>query len=877
MYKLITTMRNSLLAVLLFSINLLNAQISGDVYKYIHLNQEDKQEYKKHRTDWIEEMHKTPPNMNWRVLEGFNQLARLENYSKTIEYYRSQGKTGKDQMLEIQVGSTGLKGRWIEKGSDNQSGRMHTADIDFEDELIYAASSGGNIWRGTLQGKNWSCLNNGMQINDIQDVRVVRFGQTKRIIVTGNSPAAVWFTDDEGLNWERAKGLDSPANWGFTRRGVMTYGTNEYYILVQEWDYTLWKSMLAVYRSTDYGSSFTDVVKSHLSVSNCDIWTPRYKQDGVYFVHLDTLSKIENGIITKIDNISINHLYSTISEVLLDGITVNDKVLLYQLFRANNVDSSFVYRTDNHKDWTHIGSVNAKSFMRNSFSVSSENPDLLFLGGVDLWLSENNAKSWRRFNHWWEYYASPHNILHADICGVSWFKSPTGDIMYLISTDGGTYVSKDNITTVENLSLKGLNVSQYYSGYTYRNKPGIMYLGSQDQGFQRSLEDSGGVLSFEQTISGDYGHLVSSDGGDHLWTVYPGFVMLYTNLHEATPVGYSWSFNTLASGWYWMPPLMADLDNPQVVYMASGTPKSSNNKNSLIWKVSFNGEKLVYDTLAYNFGNDDNRRVSSIANTKADKNYFYALSGDGSFFKSSDKGITWSENPVFNGPGAHYFYGNSIALSEITFGKIFVGGNGYSNPGAYVTTDNGETWTAIDNGLPATLIYKLALTPDDKYLFAATAAGPFVYIVEDDKWYDLSTPESPDQTFWSVEYVPEIKTARFVTYGRGAWDFKIETYTSVNKGINIETAKPEIRVFPNPLQDYGTVEITLNKSAEGTLKIYDLEGRMIMNLFSGALEQGTTQFSFDRFSGNVHLFSGTYFAVFMSKGLAYLTKFNINE
>lgn len=870
-------MRKSSLILLLISINLLNAQISEDVYKYIHLNQEDKKEYKRHREDWIEEMHKTPPYMDWRVIEGFNKLARLENYSKTIEMYLRQGKISKNQMLEKEVGSTGLKGRWIEKGSNNQAGRMHTADIDFEDSLIYAASSGGNIWKGTFEGTNWTCLNNGMGISDIQDVRVVRFGQTKRIIVTGNSPAAVWFTDDEGLNWERAKGLDSPANWGFTRRGVMTYGTNEYYVFVQEWDYTLWKSMVAVYRSTDYGSTFTDVVKLHLQVANCDIWTPRYKQDGVYFVHLDTLSKIENGVIANIGNISINHLYSTISEVLLDGIVVNDKVHLYQLLRSSNVDSSYVYRTDNHKDWSYIGSVNAKSFKRNSFCVSSDNPDLLFLGGVDLWLSENNAKTWRRFNNWWEYYASPHNILHADICGVSWFKSPSGDVVYLISTDGGLYISKDSISTVENLSLKGLNVSQYYSGYTYRNKPGIMYLGSQDQGFQRSLEDSGSALSFEQTISGDYGHLVSSDGGDHLWTVYPGFVLLYTDLHKETPVGYSWSFKTLATGWYWMPPLMADLDNPQIVYMASGTPKSSNNKNSLIWKVSFNGEKLVYDTLPYNFGNAENRRVSSIANTKANKNYFYAMSNNGNFFKSSDKGKTWTENAVFDGPDGHYFYGNSIAASEITFGKIFVGGNGYSNPGAYMTTDNGETWTAIDNGLPATLIYRLALTPDDKYLFAATAGGPFVYIVEDDKWYDLSTPESPDQTFWSVEYVPEIRTARFVTYGRGAWDFKIETYTSVNNGFDIVTAKPEIKIYPSPVYDNGTVEITLSKATTGRVKIYDLEGRMLRNLHTGTLDKGTTQFSFDRFLGSIRLSSGTYLAVLFCEGKAYLTKFNITD
>ena len=30
------------------------------------------------------------------------------------------------------------------------------------------------------------------------------------------------------------------------------------------------------------------------------------------------------------------------------------------------------------------------------------------------------------------------------------------------------------------------------------------------------------------------------------------------------------------------------------------------------------------------------------------------------------------------------------------------------------------------------------------------------------------------QTYWSVEYIPELRTARFGTYGRGIWDFILD-------------------------------------------------------------------------------------------------------
>ena len=41
---------------------------------------------------------------------------------------------------------------------------------------------------------------------------------------------------------------------------------------------------------------------------------------------------------------------------------------------------------------------------------------------------------------------------------------------------------------------------------------------------------------------------------------------------------------------------------------------------------------------------------------------------------------------------------------------------------------------------------------------------------------------APDQTYWSLEYVPEIHTARFGTYGRGIWDFIIDENIDVLYG-----------------------------------------------------------------------------------------------
>ena len=125
-----------------------------------------------------------------------------------------------------------------------------------------------------------------------------------------------------------------------------------------------------------------------------------------------------------------------------------------------------------------------------------------------------------------------------------------------------------------------------YSTYSQRFSPYTIFAGSQDQGFQRSINQFNSVYDFEQVISGDYGHLVSGDDGESIWTVYPGFAMYYPNA-STNSSGITWDFQM--SGNLWLPPLMEDPYDPSSVYIAGGglsvsriARTSSNPKEDLI-------------------------------------------------------------------------------------------------------------------------------------------------------------------------------------------------------------------------------------------------------------------------------------------------------
>ena len=102
-------------------------------------------------------------------------------------------------------------------------------------------------------------------------------------------------------------------------------------------------------------------------------------------------------------------------------------------------------------------------------------------------------------------------------------------------------MSLDDLQTVSNLSMNGLNVSQYYSTYTRRTDGKAVYAGSQDQGLQLVTIDNGNVLKFDQVISGDYGHLSSGDSGRTLWCNYPGFAMFRSGLGSGAGMP-QWTF-----------------------------------------------------------------------------------------------------------------------------------------------------------------------------------------------------------------------------------------------------------------------------------------------------------------------------------------------
>lgn len=687
------------------------------------------------RKEYFEMMHRAAPGVDWRAIEKQNGLAAMER-----------------RMLAV-MGSSGNRtpGSWRELGSRNLAGRMHCAEWSPDGRILYSGSDRGGLWMGNLDGTGWTPLGDNLY-GGVHEIGVVPGTGGNPDILIRLYNDMVHRSTDQGLTWAVPSGL---TNVNSAKRIVVLDDATDTVFLVVKQGFS-WKVMV----STDGGASFT---VSRQLVNEGDIWTPRTYAGPVFIVDSNKIYRSTDTGQTWVllgSSIPTGIGRSILAgwENPVVGFNVAVKVAgVWELWRSRRTG----------EDWSYIR--NLEDFWE-SLVVSTQDSELIAYAGVEMFVSRDGGSSWQKVNEWWEYYDDPENMLHADIPGLFVLPdagSPSGETWY-IGTDGGLYDSGDQVATVNNLSMSGLGVSQYYSLLTSRRHPDLVLAGSQDQGYQRAeLSGSpppppGPWADFEQMISGDYGHLTSSNGAhDWVYSVYPGFVLVQQG--ENNP--YLTAYLDFPSGetYLWMPYIQADPTDEEAFFFCARKLYRYNRLYGAVWEYTQHSEQDFYPML------------TAITFSPIDPQRAWAVTSNGRLFYSVDGAVTWTESDDI-GPGSHYFYGTVLLPSFRDVNTCWVAGSGYSSAPVYRTTDGGATWQEERDGLPGTLVYCMAEAPDGSgAMFCGSENGAWRYDPATRTWSDLLGADAPITTYWACEAVPSQNLIRFGTYGRGIWDYSLET------------------------------------------------------------------------------------------------------
>lgn len=738
--------------------------------------------YSERRREWFESLHRAAPGTDWRSMDADYRQTRFERLQADHAQALARGASPQDY---ARLQTLAVSGSWNERGSSNQSGRVTGTVLDTTNARLTVLSHGGNIWRSPRATPSWTSANDAATFvpNGAQGYleRLTAAAGGERLLVVGDQPARLQFSDNGGATWSTATGASFDNPWYAMGLVARDPAATEVYFIRVHFDFTApadWRAHL--FSSSDRGASFTS--RGFVGPrGQAALFSPRYGAgaNSVFLLTGMTLRTITTGTQALVNVSTLPALTPPLASddsiVLTGGVSSGGQTFLYAFYSRNALNRTDVlFSADGGLTWVARAPVPERLFSLNSAESSNVDPSRVFAGGIDAYRSADGALTWTKINPWGEYYTSPATKLHADIPNFDLFVDGATERLY-IATDGGVYESNDYGVTVNNLSLSGLNISQYYDSYTRRTPPHHVIAGSQDQGYQKAVSPPTGVLPFTQVISGDYAHLVSADGGQTLWSVYPTFVMYDTNTAITTQASLrSFDFGTQITGTKFLPPLAHVPGLPNVALLAGGRFGPGTPANTII-EVTYNTAGGSFTVV--NDGADFIDPVTAIAVSPHAGNTRYAMAAPsnaanpGTRFYRRPAGGGWVQT-VTSLPNGQFFYGNDILPDPVVPGRVYISGAGYSGGNAvFVSNDDGVTFQSMSTGLPATLVYNLAISANGQHLFAAAATGAFYYDRAQNTWVDLVTLGAPNQNYWDVDFVDALGTARFATYGRGVWDF----------------------------------------------------------------------------------------------------------
>jgi hypothetical protein len=759
---------------------------------------------------WIEKSHRAAPGISWRDIENKNMI---DNYYSNLALKKEKSS------YTTNYANGQIAGTWAERGSNNQAGRCVGVDYYSSDNSLYVLSNDGCLFKGTPEGTNWHPVNDQLKFrNDI--IKLVKNSSGGKRIITAIG-FNIFFSDDEGLTFTPATGIVFPYAWGSIQEITCLSETSTLYLVVQEWDFLVNQPVYNLYSSADHGETWQRI-NTIKNGNQLYIWKPDWQQNIVMALFQDQNNTSTLYSIDEKSSVSILNT-STSLPANIHVFGGNNSGIAYTLYAV--VGESGLYKsTDIGASWTPAHKLPVSHW---AFAVSPNDANKIFTGQTEAYRSFNGGVSWTNVNSWASYYGDPVNKLHADIMKIKYFSKSNGTPFAIINCDGGCYRSDDDLQTVTNIGLKDLNVSEYYS--VISDPQSNLFMGSQDQGFQRFLNSSADatIHSFDQVNSGDFGKLQLTRNFQTLWAEYPGGAIYY---YYNSKGGLSSTWNlpgTTKSIWFVATAPVYPKNNNQI-YIAGGN--LSGGDGSYLVKLTGTESSVSATQGNYNFRGNTASCISAIATTPLDVNRIYVAREDGSFYYSVDAGANWQQTVSFSGPTPIWLMGNCIYASKKTPDLVLYGGSGYSNPPVYMSTNGGASFTPMSAGMPQTLVYGFAANANETFIYAATETGPYVFSMADKTWYPLGGRDTPALVYNSVDYDTINNIAHFSAFGRGIWDFRI---SSVTTEIDPLVKGTEINIYPNPFSNQTTLSFS-QEQRNTLIKIVDLQGKEMKSLkFSG--------------------------------------------
>jgi photosystem II stability/assembly factor-like uncharacterized protein len=383
-----------------------------------------------------------------------------------------------------------------------------------------------------------------------------------------------------------------------------------------------------------------------------------------------------------------------------------------------------------------------------AIAVHPRDPDVVVCGGVDLHRTTTGGGEWTKITVWTATRDKSSHYAHADHHALLMPKSRPG--LIYDANDGGLDVSVDSGTRWKNRS-KGLATIMFYDFDVAQSDDRFFGGGAQDNGVL--ITQSGKANQYWwPDIIGDGGWIVfDPKDPTHVFASFNQFSIFRLQNLGAQNVS---------------PHCPAKESNAVRMTYVTLDPKDANKVlvgSRRVWRTTNDGAtwRAVSPVL-------DDSPISAIEIAPSDSNRFFVGTHNGSIFRSSDAGKTWSANIAGDIlPGRTV---TRIDAHPTDPEKLFVcvAGSGCSH--VFYSGDAGTRWQDIDRGrLPDVPHHAVLVRPDNpNEVYVASDAGVFVTTDLGENWRNISD-NLPTSMYVDLVYRNADRRLFAATYGRGAW------------------------------------------------------------------------------------------------------------
>ncbi len=700
-----------------------------------------------------------------------------------------------------------------------------------DENIVYAATAGGGLWKTINKGLHWEPLSDGIPVMSTTGVAIDFTDPDIIYVLTGDGSLGsfFYFNDFSPVGIGVIKTTDGGNLWqptGLTFDETQAFKAYNLYMDPTDHLNLYACTGAGLFRTEDGGTTWN-------AIKSGTIYEMQFKPDDpdrIYCVNDTSIFVSSNGGDSWIDSTYIppidghfgrmtvsvcpndpSRVYVVSSPI--EDFSAADTIVDYRGFwMSTNSGSDFALITT-RPNITHSDDGNEFDSQAWYDFASVCNPldaDEVIVGAVGLWKSDDAGTNWTTDN-------GINELYHADIQGLQ--VNPLDNTLY-IGNDGGVFISEDFGQTFEFRS-GDLAITQYIKLSTSPFASEIILAGAQDNGVH--LRDE------EETL---YDHVIFGDGMESLFhPTAPSLVLSsihngWIALSQDTGHTFDWILipddSLYAIEAEFTTPLAFDANDSQTMYIGYRP----------ILKSVDQGETFFITS------NDTISAHKILVNNTSYPGRIYAgdcINCDGfydniafQFYRSINFGATWQRidlNPGF--PETSFVIG--AALNPDDSLEIWITCGRYeNNKKVYRSMDSGETWSNMSGSLPNVPISAIAFQDTDGSPSGAVYIGTDigVFYRDDDlgDWiYFSNNLPRVEVTDLDIDYLGGMLRAS--TYGRGLWES--ELYTTCNPTISLN---PLNQVIGHSYTHQASQQIfsTAHVDGFGSKVIYGCEGEIYL-------------------------------------------------